>query len=382
VLLVGLDGAGKTTILYKLKLGDIQETVPTIGFCVETVEYHTTRFTVFDVGGQQKIRPLWRHYFQNTAGLVFVVDAADKGRFDIVRDELKFLAEEADLNQVPFLMYANKMDLPNAASINEIQTALNLDTVLKGREWTIQACAAITGDGLYEGLDWLSRGFKKDSTSNWNLLNRLNPFFKKNTTTNNNNTNNTTPSSDNNTGAVKLPTDAELKDDVVFLKAFEDTLLPIPQWTHKNHLRVAWLYLTLFQDPTLAQQKIINGIRTYNSAVSNTKPFHLSMTIFWVTVIRECLNENKIQAESFEHFVARHPQLSNGRLHLEYYTPAVLFTPTAQTSWVQPDVKPLTLAPIVPSDEKDDHETELKPLEITVNMNSVVYNENCMPQQN
>ena len=63
---VGLDAAGKTTILYKLKLGEVVTTIPTIGFNVETVEYKNISFTVWDVGGQDKIRPLWRHYFQNT----------------------------------------------------------------------------------------------------------------------------------------------------------------------------------------------------------------------------------------------------------------------------------------------------------------------------
>ena len=64
ILMVGLDAAGKTTILYKLKLGEIVTTIPTIGFNVETVEYKNISFTVWDVGGQDKIRPLWRHYFQ------------------------------------------------------------------------------------------------------------------------------------------------------------------------------------------------------------------------------------------------------------------------------------------------------------------------------
>uniref|UniRef100_A0A8C2WW89 ARF GTPase 5 n=1 Tax=Cyclopterus lumpus TaxID=8103 RepID=A0A8C2WW89_CYCLU len=80
ILMVGLDAAGKTTILYKLKLGEIVTTIPTIGFNVETVEYKNISFTVWDVGGQDKIRPLWRHYFQNTQGLIFVVDSNDRER--------------------------------------------------------------------------------------------------------------------------------------------------------------------------------------------------------------------------------------------------------------------------------------------------------------
>lgn len=86
---VGLDAAGKTTILYKLKLGEIVTTIPTIGFNVETVEYKNICFTVWDVGGQDKIRPLWRHYFQNTQGLIFVVDSNDRERIVEAEKELQ-----------------------------------------------------------------------------------------------------------------------------------------------------------------------------------------------------------------------------------------------------------------------------------------------------
>merc|ERR1712071_214832 len=88
ILMVGLDAAGKTTILYKLKLGEIV-TIPTIGFNVETVEYKNICFTVWDVGGQDKIRPLWRHYFQNTQGLIFVVDSNDRERITEAQEELQ-----------------------------------------------------------------------------------------------------------------------------------------------------------------------------------------------------------------------------------------------------------------------------------------------------
>jgi len=88
ILMVGLDAAGKTTILYKLKLGEIVTTIPTIGFNVETVEYKNISFTVWDVGGQDKIRPLWRHYYQNTQGLIFVVDSSDRERIQESHDEL------------------------------------------------------------------------------------------------------------------------------------------------------------------------------------------------------------------------------------------------------------------------------------------------------
>ena len=88
ILMVGLDAAGKTTILYKLKLGEVVTTIPTIGFNVETVEYKNISFTVWDVGGQDKIRPLWRHYYNNTNGLIFVVDSNDRERVEDAKDEL------------------------------------------------------------------------------------------------------------------------------------------------------------------------------------------------------------------------------------------------------------------------------------------------------
>ena len=95
--MVGLDAAGKTTILYKLKLGEVVTTIPTIGFNVETVEYKNISFTVWDVGGQDKIRPLWRHYYQNTQGLIFVVDSNDSDRIDAARDEMHRMLNEDEL---------------------------------------------------------------------------------------------------------------------------------------------------------------------------------------------------------------------------------------------------------------------------------------------
>ena len=155
ILMVGLDAAGKTTILYKLKLGEVVTTIPTIGFNVETVEYKNISFTVWDVGGQDKIRPLWRHYYQNTQGLIFVVDSNDRDRVDAARDEMHRMLNEDELRDAILLVFANKQDLPNAMSAAEMTDKLGLNG-LRHRQWYIQATCATTGDGLYEGLDWLS----------------------------------------------------------------------------------------------------------------------------------------------------------------------------------------------------------------------------------
>jgi len=155
ILMVGLDAAGKTTILYKLKLGEIVTTIPTIGFNVETVEYKNISFTVWDVGGQDKIRPLWRHYFQNTQGLIFVVDSNDRDRLGEAREELMRMLNEDELRDAVLLVFANKQDLPNAMSASEVTDKLGLHN-LRQRRWHTQSTCATSGDGLYEGLDWLS----------------------------------------------------------------------------------------------------------------------------------------------------------------------------------------------------------------------------------
>ncbi|ORZ31558.1 ADP-ribosylation factor family-domain-containing protein [Catenaria anguillulae PL171] len=160
ILMVGLDAAGKTTILYKLKLGEIVTTIPTIGFNVETVEYKNISFTVWDVGGQDKIRPLWRHYFQNTQGIIFVVDSNDRERVNEARDELQRMLNEDELRNAILLVFANKQDLPNAMQAAEITDKLGLQSI-RQREWYIQATCATSGDGLYEGLEWLSTTLKK-----------------------------------------------------------------------------------------------------------------------------------------------------------------------------------------------------------------------------
>merc|ERR550532_3924194 len=112
ILMVGLDAAGKTTILYKLKLGEVVTTIPTVGFNVETVEYKNLSFTVWDVGGQDKIRPLWRYYYQGTNGLIYVVDSNDRDRIEDAREELTKMLQEDEMRDAVLLVFANKQDLP------------------------------------------------------------------------------------------------------------------------------------------------------------------------------------------------------------------------------------------------------------------------------
>ena len=156
ILMVGLDAAGKTTILYQLKMGETVKTIPTIGFNVETLEYKNLNFTVWDVGGQDKIRVLWKHYYQYTDGLIFVVDSNDKDRVEDASEELKKMLAEEELKDAAVLVMANKQDLNGAMSPNDVTEKLGLQS-LKGRQWLVQGTSATTGQGLKEGLDWMAK---------------------------------------------------------------------------------------------------------------------------------------------------------------------------------------------------------------------------------
>jgi len=156
ILMVGLDAAGKTTILHKLAIGQIVTTTPISGFDVESVEFITS----WDLGGQGKIRSLTSHYIRNTQAIIFVVDSNDRERISEARDELRRMSDEADLRDALLLVFANKQDLPNAMNAAEITDRLGLHSLTQ-RTWHIQAARATSGDGLYEGLEWLTTNLKR-----------------------------------------------------------------------------------------------------------------------------------------------------------------------------------------------------------------------------
>ena len=156
VLMIGLDVAGKTTVLYQLKMGQTVTTIPTVGFNVEMIEHKKNSFTMWDVGGQSKIRPLWRHYFTGNHALIFVVDSTDRDRMDEARAEIKRVLSQEDLRDCVLLVLANKQDLPSALSVEEVCNRMELDSV-SDRKWFIQGTVATTGEGLNEGLEWLCK---------------------------------------------------------------------------------------------------------------------------------------------------------------------------------------------------------------------------------
>ncbi|KAG2308260.1 hypothetical protein Bca52824_028008 [Brassica carinata] len=157
ILVLGLDNAGKTTILYRLQMGEVVSTIPTIGFNVETVQYNNIKFQVWDLG-----TPYWRCYFPNTQAVIYVVDSSDTDRIGVAKEEFHAILEEEELKSAVVLIFANKQDLPGALDDAAVTEALELHKI-KSRQWAIFKTCAVKGEGLFEGLDWLSNTLKSGS---------------------------------------------------------------------------------------------------------------------------------------------------------------------------------------------------------------------------
>jgi small GTP-binding protein len=163
--MVGLDAAGKTTILFRLIRNEVVTTIPTIGFNVEVVKYKGINFTVWDVGGQDKIRRLWKHYYENTNALIFVIDSNDTDRLELAYRELGDLLNQPELKDAVVLVLANKQDLHRAASLSQI--ALGVSQRCTKHTFKVQRCSATLGEGLDEGLSWLAEKLRPLQPKPW-----------------------------------------------------------------------------------------------------------------------------------------------------------------------------------------------------------------------
>ncbi len=156
LMMVGLDGAGKTTVLTQLKLGKVIHTVPTVGFNLEKVSYQGLEFNIWDIGGQEAIRPLWNHYAEDNDGVFFIIDAADQNRLLLAYEEIQKLFQIKCLQSVPFVIFLNKQDLPNPTRKEVVEEYLK--TTFDGRmNFQVFECVAIDPLhlGLVQGLDWM-----------------------------------------------------------------------------------------------------------------------------------------------------------------------------------------------------------------------------------
>ena len=157
LLVLGLDNAGKTAVLYCLKLGEeITTTMPTIGFNVEELQIGNHTIRAFDLGGQTSIRDMWHLYYEGTGAVMFVIDSADPDRFEEARKELHALAAQPTLAGRPFVVLANKQDMEHARDVREIRHALQLDTHCFGRDVHVIGCSAKHNSRVRLAIEWLA----------------------------------------------------------------------------------------------------------------------------------------------------------------------------------------------------------------------------------
>uniref|UniRef100_A0AAR5Q6C7 ADP-ribosylation factor-like protein 6 n=1 Tax=Dendroctonus ponderosae TaxID=77166 RepID=A0AAR5Q6C7_DENPD len=164
VLVVGLNNSGKTTVVNSFKSEDdrITDIVPTVGFNVERFQNQNLAFTAFDMSGHGRYRDLWEHYYKNCHGIIFVIDSSDRLRLVVVKEELDLMLQHPDICQkkLPILFFANKMDCKEALSSVKIAAALGLDKIMD-KPWHISASNALSGEGLQEGVEWLTQQIRE-----------------------------------------------------------------------------------------------------------------------------------------------------------------------------------------------------------------------------
>lgn len=163
VLILGLDNAGKSTLVARALQRPLDEVTPTLGFQIHTLEYGGLHLNLWDVGGQKSIRPFWHNYFEKTDFLVWVVDATALDRLESAREELvATLQEEEDrLVGAGLLIWLNKIEARPDIDLAEVERALGLDEIKNHHTCLVLPCSAFTGQGVTEGLEYIAQEIKE-----------------------------------------------------------------------------------------------------------------------------------------------------------------------------------------------------------------------------
>jgi signal recognition particle receptor subunit beta len=335
-------------------------------------------FTMWDVGGCDKIRPLWRHYYQNTNAIIFVVDSGDRERMQLAMEELHRMLEEREMDGIPLLVYAHKQDLPNAMTVTEITGGLHLHKV-RQRKWHVQPSlikrgegfSAADAEGLYEGLDFLVGATGQQSRTAADSAGSASaaasapaaggvaleaPGDSKGKEVGGaegaareeggTQTAKEGPQSEEDKLEATLLEWLEREDaaDDEFLSSFENYTLDT--WDHYTHLRIAWLLLER-HGRREGMKRVFEGIRNFIDNSPRTQrsrgtTFHETMTYFWVHMVHYAREATANPKGDFKTFLLVNPQLCNGGMFLHYYSKKLmLMTPDSRASVVLPDVRPL-----------------------------------------
>jgi ADP-ribosylation factor-like protein 6 len=157
LVVIGLDNAGKSTIVNGLKSNNKANNItPTVGFNMEKFSVKSLNFTTYDMSGQSRYRNLWEAYYREADAIVFVVDSGDRMRFVVASEEIISMLEHPEIKnkKTPLLVYANKRDVKGAVREQELSRELQLDSI-RSRPWAIFATNGLEGEGIAEGIEWL-----------------------------------------------------------------------------------------------------------------------------------------------------------------------------------------------------------------------------------
>jgi ADP-ribosylation factor 1/2 len=158
LVIVGLDAAGKTTILNKMRFDEVMPTAPTIGVNTEDIQIRNVNIKVFDLAGQEKMRNVWKYYYSSIEGIIFVLDSTRADRIQEARDELVSLLANEEARHIPVLVFANKQDLPTSIKSQEMVEMLGIGDYVNKKPVSIvrvQESSAVQDQGLLEGFEWI-----------------------------------------------------------------------------------------------------------------------------------------------------------------------------------------------------------------------------------
>lgn len=356
VLMLGFDSPGRTSALYHMKLGEVVTTIPTIGFNVESVQFKKADITFWDIGGRDKIRPLWRHYFQNTDCIIFVVNSVE-GQFNEMleeyRDELQRLLHEDELRNAVVVLWANKQDLPGALAPAEVERRLGAEEMLRGRHWKLFGTVAVTGEGLHESMDWMvdalaarrkgGRGGSAAPRQHDGVASLAAAVGSSGEAQ---------AVSDEAVGVAKHAAPAPLlaqdsgmqrilrkwlggeAEEEDTLQKFADGSLQVAD--HGNRLCVVWSLLRRHGRREAVRLFFAGAKRILGDS------FHETTMYFWVHMIHYASEATANPTADFKCFLLLNPQLTDSSLLLHYYSEELVWhSPEAATEVIMPDKRPL-----------------------------------------
>jgi small GTP-binding protein len=343
-LFLGLDASGKTSILYRLVLGEIVTTIPTIGFNVETITHGSVDYECWDVGGCDKIRPLIRHYYDNLDCVIHVIDSKDFDRLDGgiegwgVAQDINEIFNHELLRDLPLLILFNKQDLPQAKSPQELMSILGID-ISKYDQRPIQSIgiSALTGQGMdsiMPAIENLVQRKSGQAPQTKAASNKVDSDASK-------------PKSIESIYEEWLTREDE--DDDIFLSKLDN--FSLDSWDHRTHLRIAFILLHRCgrRDGMKLIFEKIQAYIAHGSYNTSRTTFHETMTYFWVHMVdfaiarmRDKPSVDSLEQSPFKLFLLLNPHLVNGGLFLDYYTKELmLMNPDARKEVMLPDIKPL-----------------------------------------